>query len=104
MIDTSEFVATGVTFGGHPVLVLEESGVTFVSCKDVTGTLGQLEDWLHNHKTMYVTKWYFSYADKKSEIIVDGDKIKIACLEDNYKEFVPKLNKFINEFSRKRSV
>ena len=102
MIDVSEFIETDVTFGGYPVLILEESGVTLVSCKGVTGTLGQLEDWLHNHKKMGIIKWYFSYADKRSEIVVDGERVKIACLEEDYNEFKVKLNKFIHGRNRRK--
>src|SRR5689334_1298129 len=102
MIDISEFIETDVTFGGYPVSILEEAGITLVSCKGVTGTLGQMEDWLYNHKKMFITKWYFGYADKRSEIIVDGDKVKIACLEENYQEFISKLNKFIHDCGRQR--
>lgn len=97
MIDVDDFIETDVTFGNYPVLILQEKGVTLVSCKGVTGTLGQLEDWLHNHKNMSVVRWYFGYADKRSEIIVDGERIKIACLEEDYKQFTKKLNKFIHD-------
>lgn len=103
MNDISEFIETDVTFGDHPVFILEESGVTLVSCKGVTGTLGQMEDWLRHHKTTFATKYYFGYADKKSEIVLDSGMVKIACLEENYEEFKTKLNKFIHDCRRKRS-
>ena len=106
MITTDEFVETDVTFGGYPVLILQDpSGVTIVSCKEVTGTLGQMEDWLRGHYKDGLTRYYFGYGDKRFEIVRDGDKVKIACLEEDYVGFKLKLNKFIHDVSRReRSI
>jgi hypothetical protein len=93
-----------IGFGGYPVKMMHDSisGTTIITCKEVTGTLGQLEDWLFNHYKDPYTKYYFGYGDKRSEIVRDGEDVKIACLKENYLEFKLKLNKFIHGVGRNR--
>lgn len=91
---------TDATFGGHPVEVDIFDGEVLVTCKGVTGTLDQMDHWLHNHYRDNFQKYYFGVGDKMSEIIRDGERVKIACLEDEYLDFKIRLNKFIHDVRR----
>lgn len=88
-----------ITFGGYPVEYRTIGDECFVSCKGVVGTMSQLERWLDNHLSDPYTKFYFGRGDKLSEIVRDGDDVKIACLRENYSKFVTKLTKFIHEYN-----
>lgn len=87
-----------LSFGEHPVDIDHDldSGITVLTCKGVTGTLDQLENWLYNHYRDNLTKYYFGVGSKLSEIVRDGDKVKIACLQEDYVEFKLKLNRLIH--------
>jgi hypothetical protein len=91
-----------LSFGGYPVDVDHDldTDVTIVTCKGVTGTVGQLENWLYNHYKDTLTTYYFGIGDKLSEIVRDGNEVKIACLKENYVEFKLKLNRLIHGINK----
>lgn len=83
-----------MTFGGYPVRTRKISNSeTLVNCKGVTGTLSQLVTWLENHRPSDLNTYYFGVKSKQSEIKLDGQTIKIACLEEDYKSFKSKIIK-----------
>lgn len=95
---------TNVTFGEYPVYVSSVNNEILVTCKGVTGTLEQLDYWLQNHRKNNFEKFYFGYGGKHSEIVRDGEEIKIACLSENYHSFKLKLNKFIHDVNRQETI
>ena len=104
-VNLNEWSLDDFTFGGYPIDVDHdlESGVTIVTCKEVSGTLDQLEDWLRNHHKDNYSKYYFGVGEKRSEIVRDGEMVKIACLKEEYVEFKIKLNKFIHVVDKNRA-
>jgi hypothetical protein len=88
---------TDVTFGGYPVELSFIGNNTLVTCKGVTGTIDQLDYWLHNHNKNNFEKFYFGIGDKLSEIVRNKDNdVEIACLKEDYFGFKLKLNQFIH--------
>lgn len=96
-INVDDIANEDFTFGGYPIETfhLTQYGVA-ITVKGVTGTVDQLEHWLRNHYKDPYAKYYFGFGEKRSEIVRDGELIKIACLSENYVEFKLKLNKFIH--------
>jgi hypothetical protein len=92
-----------LTFGGYPAEINHVSDIdmTTITCKEVTGTLAQLEDWLFNHYKDPYTKYYFGAGVKRSEIVRDGNKVKIACLQEDYVEFKLKINRLIHDVGKR---
>jgi hypothetical protein len=97
-------VITNVFFGGYPVSISFIGEEVLVTCKGVTGTLEQLDYWLQQHRKNNFEKFYFGYGGKLSEIVRDGEEVKIACLSENYQSFKLKLNKFIHDVNRQKTV
>ena len=83
---------SNLTFGSYDVETRKIGEETFVSCKGVIGTLSQLENWLDNHKSEPFKKFHFGMGSKLSEIVIDGDYVKIACLQEDYSSFRKKVS------------
>ncbi len=89
------------TFGGYPIEEWHLNGDHMaITVKGLTGTVDQLEDWLFHHYSDPYRKYYFGLGDKLSEIVRDGDQVKIACLKEDYVGFKLKLNKFIHAVNK----
>ena len=97
---------TPLMFGGYPVQFhygYENKDIIMVTCKGVTGSLDQLEDWLFNHIRNPYQPYYFGYGEKRGEIVRDGELVKIACLSEEYVGFKIKLNKLIHGVNRAKN-
>lgn len=93
------------SFGGHPVETTFFEDETVVTCKGISGTVTQLDHWLHNHKKNGLDKFYFGVGDKISEIEIEpvSNMVKIACLKEDYFSFKMKLNKYIFQVNKIRA-
>lgn len=82
-------------FNGYDCKITRVNGNTVIECKGIIGTLDQLLLWLSNHKKDPYKTYYFG-RNKPSKIEVQGSKVKIGCLEDNYQKFVKNIKSIQN--------
>lgn len=69
-------VNENLTFGGYPLTFEKKDGEVYITCKGLTGTIKQVNEFFRNKSN---SKYYFWSAKIRN---FPNKRVKINCLED----------------------